>query len=118
MGCEFEVRPQVLAAYAGTLRTGAADLALVGETLGRVRVERTWFGKLPQSGLIEACYARHREAELTANAELVAWLTAAVEGLAGSAERYSAADRVVADLAGTVEAALGVGVGIETGALE
>jgi hypothetical protein len=116
VGCDFEVRPRVLTAYAGTLRTGAADLAMVGETLGRVRVERTWFGKLPQSGLLQACYARHSEAELRANAELVAWLTAAAEGLAGSAERYSAADRVVADLAATVEAALGVGV--ETEALE
>ncbi|MBW8803507.1 MAG: hypothetical protein JF587_06555 [Catenulisporales bacterium] len=116
MRCDFEVQPRILTTYADALRGGAADLAAVGGAVGRVRVERAWFGKLPQSRFMEACYARHREAELAASAELIAWLTAAAHGLAESAARYSAADRVVADLAGTTGAALGIG--IETGALE
>src|ERR1041384_766330 len=103
-GYDFEVRPRLLTAYADALRAGAADLATVGGTLGRVRVERGWFGRLPQSGFMESRYAGHSEAEIATNVELVAWLTAAGEALAGSAGRYVAADRVVAELAGTVEA--------------
>lgn len=104
---DFEVRPPVLAGYAETLRAAAADLAAVGEALGRVRVERGWFGKLPQSGFLADRYAGHRETELAAVGELGEWAADAAEGLRGSAGRYSEADRVVADVVAVVEAGLG-----------
>ncbi|GAA2005744.1 hypothetical protein [Catenulispora subtropica] len=111
-GYDFEVRPPLLTAYADTLERAATDLAAVADALARVRVERHWFGELPQSGFLAERYAGHCESELAVAGELGAWLREAAEGLRQTAARYSAADRVVADLAGTVEA--GLGVGIET----
>jgi hypothetical protein len=106
----FEVRPQVLTACAEALHAHAADLAAVGEALAAVRVERDWFGRLPQSGHVADRYAAHQGGVLAEAGELAAWLAAAVCGLAESAGRYSAADRVVAGVAGAVEAALDVGI--------
>jgi hypothetical protein len=111
-GFEFEVRPRLLAAYAEAIRAGAADLASIGATVEAVRVEREWFGRLPQSGRLADRYALHREGELAAAKELAVWLAEAARGLAESAGRYSAADRVVAGVAGTVAAGLGVGIEI------
>jgi len=108
----FEVRPRVLAAYSDSLRARAAELASAGEAVAAVRVERGWFGKLPQAGFLADRYAAHQHGVLTEAAELVAWLAAATAGLAACAERYAAADRMVAGAAGAVEAALGVGIGI------
>jgi len=108
----FEVRPQVLAAYAESLRARAAELASVGEAVAAVRVEAGWFGKLPQAGFLADRYAAHQHGVLAEAGDLAAWLTAATAGLAACAERYSAADRVVAGTAGAVEAALGVGIEI------
>jgi hypothetical protein len=108
----FEVRPQVLAGYAESLRARAADLASAGEAVAAVRVERGWFGKLPQAGFLADRYAAHQREVLAEAGELVAWLAAATAGLAECAGRYSAADRVVAGAAGAVEAALGVGIEI------
>ena len=108
----FEVRPQVLAAYAESLRARAADLASAGDAVAAVRVERGWFGKLPQAGFLAARYAAHRHGVLADAGELAAWLAAATLGLTETAGRYSAADRVVAGAAGAVEASLGVGIEI------
>ena len=99
----FEVRPQVLEVYAGSLHAGAADLAAIGEAVAAVRVERGWFGRLPQSGFVADRYATHREGVLAEAGELVAWLAAARLGLAESAGRYLSADRVVAEAAGAVD---------------
>jgi hypothetical protein len=113
-GPEFtvEVRPQVLTAYAESLHARAADLAAAGEAVAGVRVERGWFGKLPQSGFLADRYAVHRDGVLAEAGELVAWLAAATLGLAESAGRYSGADRVVAGFAEDVAAALDVGIEI------
>lgn len=108
----FEVRPQVLAAYAESLRARAAELASAGEAVAGVRVEHGWFGKLPQAGFLADRYAAHQHGVLAEVRELAAWLTAATAGLAECADRYSAADRVVAGAAGAVEAALNVGIEI------
>lgn len=108
----FEVRPQVLAAYAESLRARAAELASAGEAVAAVRVERGWFGKLPQAGFLADRYAAHQQGVLAEAGDLAAWLTAATAGLAACADRYSTADRVVAGAAGAVEAALGVGIEI------
>ena len=108
----FEVRPRVLTAYAESLHARAADLASVGEAVAAVRVERDWFGRLPQSGFLADRYAAHHRGMLAEVGELTGWLAAATLGLAESAARYSAADRVVAGAAGAVETALGVGIGI------
>lgn len=108
----FEVRPRVLTAYAESLHARAADLASVGEAVAAVRVERDWFGRLPQSGFLADRYAAHHRGLLAEVGELTGWLAAATLGLAESAARYSAADRVVAGAAGAVDAALGVGIGI------
>lgn len=108
----FEVRPQVLAAYAESLRARAADLASAGDAVAAVRVERGWFGKLPQAGFLADRYAAHRHGVLADAGELAAWLAAATLGLTETAGRYSAADRVVAGAAGAVEASLGVGIEI------
>jgi len=111
-GFAFEVRPPLLTAYAESLHARTAELAAVGEAVAAVRVERGWFGKLPQSGFLADRYRAHREGVLAEVAELAVWLAAATRGLAESAGRYSAADRVVAGVAGAVEAALGVGIEI------
>ena len=108
----FEVRPQVLAAYAESLRARAADLASAGDAVAAVRVERGWFGKLPQAGFLADRYAAHRHGVLADAGELAAWLAAATLGRTETAGRYSAADRVVAGAAGAVEASLGVGIEI------
>lgn len=108
----FEVRPPVLAAYAESLRACAAELASAGEAVAAVRVERGWFGKLPQAGFLADRYAAHQHGVLTEAGDLAAWLTAATAGLAACADRYATADRVVAGAAGAVEAALGVGIEI------
>ncbi|MEY9934319.1 hypothetical protein ABH926_008984 [Catenulispora sp. GP43] len=108
----FEVRPPVLTAYAESLRVGAAELASVGEAVAAVRVERGWFGRLPQSGFLADRCAAHQQEVLAEAGQLAAWLAAATLGLAESAGRYSAADRVVAGVAGAVETALGVGIEI------
>jgi hypothetical protein len=100
----FEVRPRSLAAYTESLHACAADLTAVGEAVAAVRVEREWFGKLPQSGFLADRYAAHKEQVLAQVRELSAWFAAARLGLAESAERYSAADRVVAELAEDVRA--------------
>lgn len=107
---DFAVRPRILTAYADTLDAAVGDLAAVREALAALTVERGWFGKLPQSGLLANRYAGHRESELAAAAELSAWLTAAADGLHETAERYSGADQTVAELAGTVETGLGIGI--------
>lgn len=113
----FEVRPGVLSAYAESLDARAAELASVGEAVAAVRVERGWFGKLPQSGFLCERYATHHQEMLAEARELAAWLTAATRGLAESAGRYSAADQAVAGAAGAVDTALGVGIEIpESGA--
>jgi hypothetical protein len=109
-GYDFAVRPPILTAYADALDTAVGDLASVRAALAAVPVERGWFGKLPQSGLLADRYAGHRETVLAAAADLGAWLTAAANGLRGTAERYSAADQAVAELAGTVETGLGIGI--------
>lgn len=106
----FEVRPPTLAAYAGSLHAGAADLAAVGEAVAAVRVEREWFGRLPQAGFLADRYASHRDGVLAHIEELSDWLRAAALGLAASADRYSAADRVVAGAAEDVRAALPIGI--------
>ncbi|NUR61922.1 MAG: hypothetical protein HOV87_25165 [Catenulispora sp.] len=106
------MRPQILGAYAGTLNAASSELAAVREALAAVHIDRGWFGKLPQSGLLADRYTAHREAELAAAAELSAWLATAADGLGGTAERYSGADRVAAELAGTVETGLGIGTGL------
>lgn len=108
----FEVQPQLLTSCAQSLRARAAELASAGEAMAAVRVERSWFGKLPQSGLLAERYAAHHQGTLAEAGELIAWLAAAALGLAESAGRYSAADRVVAGAAGAVEAALEVGIEI------
>ena len=108
----FEVRPQVLTAYADSMHARAVELAAVGAAVAAMRVERGWFGKLPESRFLADRYAAHRHEVLTEAGELAAWLAAATLGLAESARRYSAADRVVAGAAGAVEAALGVGIEI------
>ena len=102
----FEVRPPNLATYAQSLEARAAELAAVGASVGRVEIEPGWFGELPQSGLLADRYARHREGELSTIGTLAAWLAAAGRGLTETASRYSAADRVVADLATAAEAKL------------
>lgn len=107
-GYDFEVRPQVLADYADTLDATARDLAAVREALAGISVERGWFGRLPQSGLLADRYAAHREDELAVGAELGAWVVRAAQGLRVTAGRYSGADRVVADLAGSVGAAASI----------
>jgi hypothetical protein len=114
----FEVRPRTLAAYAESLQACAADLATVAEAVAAVRVEREWFGRLPQAGFLADRYAIHRDKVLGQVGELSAWLTAAGLGLAESADRYSAADRVVAGAAGDVAAALRVGIEIPRPATE
>lgn len=98
----FEVRPRSLAAYAESLHACAADLAAAGEAVAAVRVEREWFGRLPQSGFLADRYAAHRDEVLARVRELSGWFAAARLGLAESAERYSAADRVVAGAAEAV----------------
>ncbi|NUP51493.1 MAG: hypothetical protein HOW97_29885 [Catenulispora sp.] len=103
-GYDFEVRPQVLADYADALDAAARDLGAVREALAGTSVERGWFGRLPESGLLADRYAAHKEAELAAGAELGAWVARAAQGLRVTAGRYSGADRVVADLAGAVGA--------------
>lgn len=108
----FEVRPPLLTAYAESLPARTAELAAVGEAVAAVPVVRGWFGKLPQSGFLADRYRAHREGVLAEVAELAGWLAAATRGLAESAGRYSAADQVVAGVAGAVEAALGVGIEI------
>ena len=108
----FEVRPPLLTSYAESLHARAAELAAVGEAVAALPVERGWFGKLPQSGFLADRYAAHKDGMLTEVAELAGWLAAAAGGLAESAGRYSAADRVVAGVAEAVEAALTVGVEI------
>lgn len=108
----FEVRPPVLVAYADSLHARVAELATVGEAAAAVRVERGWFGKLPQSGFLADRYAAHQEGVIAEVGELAGWLAAATRGLAESAGRYSAADRVVAGVAGAVKTALGVGIEI------
>jgi hypothetical protein len=100
----FEVRPRSLAAYTESLHACAADLTAVGKAVAAVRVEREWFGRLPQSGFLADHYAAHKEGILAQVGELSAWFAAARLGLAESAERYSAADRVVAELAEDVRA--------------
>ncbi|MEY9862477.1 uncharacterized protein YukE [Catenulispora sp. GAS73] len=111
-GFAFEVRPPLLTAYAESLHARTAELAAVGEAVAAVRVERGWFGKLPQSGFLADRYRAHQEGVLAEVADLAGWLAAATRGLAESAGRYSAADRVVAGVAGAVETALGVGIEI------
>ncbi|MFD0638013.1 hypothetical protein ACFQ9X_47145 [Catenulispora yoronensis] len=111
---EFEVSPRILAEYADALQAAASGLGAVGEALSRIRVERSWFGELPQSGFLFDRYGVHRENELAVVEQLSAWAAQAGVGLCGTAGRYSAADQMVADLAGTV--ATGLGVGIESGA--
>lgn len=106
----FEVRPATLAAYAGSLHAGAADLAAAGEAVAAVRVEREWFGRLPQAGFLADRYASHRDGFLAHVEELSALLSAAARELAESADRYSAADRVVAGAAEDVRAALRIGI--------
>ena len=111
-GFAFEVRPPLLTAYAESLRARTAELAAVGEAVAAVRVERGWFGKLPQSGFLADRYHAHQEDVLADVADLAVWLAAATRGLAESAGRYSSADRVVAGVAGAVAAALDVGIEI------
>jgi len=111
-GFAFEVRPPLLTAYAESLHARTAELAAVGEAVAAVRVERGWFGKLPQSGFLADRYRGHQDGVLAEVGDLAVWLAAATRGLAESAGRYSSADRVVAGVAGAVEAALGVGIEI------
>lgn len=111
-GFAFEVRPQVLAEYAESLRGRAAELATAGDAVAAVRVERGWFGKLPQAGFLADRYAAHLDGVVAVAGELAGWLGAASGGLGECAGRYSGADRVVAGVAGAVEAALGVGIEI------
>lgn len=106
----FEVRPQVLTAYAESMDARAAELASVGEAVAAVSVERGWFGKLPQSGFLADRYAAHQREVLAEARELAEWLASATRGLAESAGRYSAADQAVAGAAGAVQTALGVGI--------
>src|ERR1700759_250150 len=79
----FEVRPQVLAAYAESLRPRAADLASAGEAVAEVRVERDWFGKLPQAGFLADRYAAHQRGVLAEAGGLAAWVAAAPAGGGG-----------------------------------
>ncbi|MBS2539926.1 hypothetical protein KGQ20_45015, partial [Catenulispora sp. NF23] len=95
-GFAFEVQPQILATYGDTLHARVAELARVGAWVADLRVEPRWFGKLPEAeSLAEHCAAQ-RDADLTELGELGGWLAEAARGLAESAGRYSAADRVVA----------------------
>lgn len=96
---EFEVRPRVLDDYAEVLRGCAADLDVVGAAVAGVRVERRWFGELPESRFLSDRYQAHREDVIAEVRELSDWLAEVGRGLGDSAERYSAADRVVADVA-------------------
>ena len=102
-GFDFRVRPGVLDDFAATVRGQSEALASVGQALGTVRVERAWFGKLPESGHSADCYEEHHEAELAALGALVRLLAAAAVGLEVTAEVYVAADHAVTEALGTVE---------------
>ena len=96
---DFEVRPRVLSGYAEVLRGCAAELDVVGAAVTGVTVERRWFGHLPESRFLSDRYQTHRGDVLAEVRELCDWLAEVGRGLGDSAERYSAADRVVADAA-------------------
>lgn len=96
---EFEVRPRVLSRYAEVLRGCAAELGVVDAAVAGVTVERRWFGELPESRFLSDRYQARRGDVLAEVRELCDWLAEVGRGLGDSAERYSAADRVVADVA-------------------
>jgi hypothetical protein len=107
---EFEVRPRVLSGYADVLRGCAAELGVVGEAAAGVTVERRWFGRLPQAGLLSDRYEAHRGGVIAEVGELSEWLAEAGAGLRDSAGRYSAADRVVTEVAEGVAADVAEGL--------
>ena len=85
---------------------------MAGEAVAGVRVEREWFGKLPQAGFLAGRYAAHQNEVLAETGALAAWLTAATAGLIASRGSVFGGRWVVAGAAGAVEAALGVGIEI------
>ena len=96
-GFDFRVRPGVLGDYAATVRGQSEALTEIGGALASGRVERAWFGKLPESGHLADGYEVHHEAELAALTELVTALAEIAAALETTAGVYAGVDAAVAE---------------------
>ena len=93
----FRVRPEVLRAYAATIRTQSGPLREVGDALHAITVDRAWFGKLPQSGHLAEAYETHHHTDVAVIADLVTVLLDVAAALAATADRYSTVDGAAED---------------------
>ncbi len=103
-GDDFRVLRGALGDFAATVRAQSVVLEEVGRALSGVAVERSWLGKLPESGQLADSYGAHRDAEFAGLAELVTALADVAVALEATAAGYVTADSVVADAVGSVGA--------------
>lgn len=89
---DFRVQPEVLRAYAATIRAQSGSLHNVSDELAAATIDRDWFGKLPQSRHLADGYETHHHLDLAVIADLVNVLLDTATALAATADRYSATD--------------------------